>query len=160
MLSKVFFPYIIFLCLFHPNFCYYQPRWKITKNKDMEAKMRPVLNTMTGKSKKIKKSKIQPREEVLGFTPKKNIFSNLFLVVPLVFLSSTAVGVTYYSISHSWELSTSLFYTIQVLLGCMYGVPYESEVPDQAFTLALNIWGSTILVSILPLLPLLCFLPS
>lgn len=45
------------------------------------------------------------------------IQTNIFLLVPLIFFVSLLLGTIFYKVHHKWELSTSFYYSAQVLAG-------------------------------------------
>ena len=50
-------------------------------------------------------------------TIKRKLSTNIFLLVPLIFTVSLLGGTIFYRVHHGWELSTSFYYSSQVLAG-------------------------------------------
>ena len=50
-------------------------------------------------------------------TIERRFLTNIFLLVPLIFSVSLLLGTIFYRVHHGWELSTSFYYSSQVLAG-------------------------------------------
>jgi hypothetical protein len=83
---------------------------------------------------------------------------NIAIVAPTLFLISIIVGFVVYCFSTKWDYSTCLYYSIQVIVGAMYGVPSETSPTSQIFTMILFVWGSLLAAGVLGALGLLHFL--
>lgn len=77
----------------------------------------------------------------------RKIRINIFLLVPLIFVVSLLFGTMFYRIHHGWELSTSFYYSAQVLAGCMYDMPSESDPVSTSFTLIFFLFGSSVMAA-------------
>jgi hypothetical protein len=72
-------------------------------------------------------------------------WTNIYILVPFVFIASAIFGTLFYSIHHGWDVSMSFFYSTQVLLGNNIGIPEETDSVSQAFTLCFFLFGVSIL---------------
>jgi phosphate/sulfate permease len=73
------------------------------------------------------------------------IQTNIFLLVPSVFIVSLLLGTIFYKVHHKWELSTSFYYSAQVLAGCMYDMPTELDPVSNYFSLLYFLFGTTVM---------------
>ena len=73
----------------------------------------------------------------------RGMLSELSILVPFVVLSAIIISTIFYNKYNKWELSTSLYFSCQALVGIMYEVPAEDDRGSQLFTLILYILGST-----------------
>jgi hypothetical protein len=80
-----------------------------------------------------------------SYTQIRDVFKNIFFVSPIIVIVSIFIGTLFYFIVNPWNLATSVYYAIQVLLGCMYGTPVETSWESKYFTLFYYIWGSILL---------------
>ena len=74
----------------------------------------------------------------------KHYLDDLYRLTPLLVLVSVIVAATFYSYTNAWDGPTAVFYAIQVLMGELYGVPFEDKSGSQVFTLVLFLWGNLI----------------
>lgn len=78
--------------------------------------------------------------------PIPNCCMSLLFIVPFIFISSVLLGSLFYCLHEDWDIYTSIFYTTQALLGCMYGVPGTvDDMASNIFTLLIFVYGSTLL---------------
>ena len=47
----------------------------------------------------------------------KKLYTNIFILVPVIFVVSLLFGTLFYRVHHGWELSTSFYFSSQVLAG-------------------------------------------
>src|SRR5205809_614586 len=66
-----------------------------------------------------------------------------------IFGLSFCIGFGFYYFHDRWDLPTSTFYAMQVLLGCNYGVPNETNLVSKWFTLLYYIWGVSLMAGTL-----------
>lgn len=45
------------------------------------------------------------------------LYTNIFILVPVIFIVSLLFGTLFYRVHHGWELSTSFYFSSQVLAG-------------------------------------------
>ena len=83
----------------------------------------------------------------VSFNVKTSWFSNVYLIVPTVYLTSLGAATLFYNAHNNWGIPTSFYYATQVLNGVMYGVPEETNFDSQLFTIGLYLVGSTIIAS-------------
>jgi hypothetical protein len=94
-------------------------------------------------SEVYKPSALKPKK--IASVAKISYIDSLAFIVPSLFGASVGLATVFYTIWHKWQLSTSLFYAIQVLAGAMYGIPEESDSVSQVVTMMLYIWGVSII---------------
>jgi hypothetical protein len=98
----------------------------------------------------VKQVSLKKTNTRINFMGRKGGFiDNLTVVVFLLFGASVGLASVFYSLWHKWQPSTSLFYSIQVITGAMYGIPEVTDSVSQVVTLALYIWGAGIVTSAL-----------
>jgi len=73
--------------------------------------------------------------------------TNIYFVVFATFFLSICFGIVFYSNWHDWQISTSFYYSSQVLLGNMYGIPVELDGFSQVFTLVFFLWGTALIAT-------------
>ena len=52
---------------------------------------------------------------------KRGYWSNIFIIVPIIFTVSLLLGTIFYRIHHGWQLSTAFYFSAQVLAGDQMG---------------------------------------
>lgn len=73
--------------------------------------------------------------------------TNIYFVVFATFFLSICFGIIFYSNWHDWQISTSFYYSSQVLLGNMYGIPVEMDSFSQVFTMIFFLWGTALIAT-------------
>ena len=63
--------------------------------------------------------KDDPKLTLMDRIPKieKQLYTDIFLLVPVIFIVSLLFGTIFYRLHHGWELSTSFYFSAQVLAG-------------------------------------------
>ena len=70
------------------------------------------------------------------------LLENIFFVTPLCLVIAMTIGTAFYMIIEQWDLLTSIFYSVNVLTGCLYTVPGEKTTASKIFTLCLFVTGT------------------
>ena len=70
------------------------------------------------------------------------LLENIFFVTPLCLVIAMSIGTAFYMIIEQWDLLTSIFYSVNVLTGCLYTVPGEKTTASKIFTLCLFVTGT------------------
>ena len=100
----------------------------------------------------------------------RGYWSNIFIIVPIIFTVSLLLGTIFYRIHHGWQLSTAFYFSAQVLAGdqmvnqiyhgrilsgpdhhciyntlsgCMYDMPTETDSISTSFSLMFFLFGSS-----------------
>ncbi len=86
---------------------------------------------------------------------------DLYLFTPILILASVAPAAIFYSYYNGWDAMTSAFFSIQVVMGELYGTPLEASLTSQYVTMSLFMWGNLVSFSLfifktMQLLPLFC----
>jgi hypothetical protein len=74
------------------------------------------------------------------------ILDNIYIVAPLIFFLSLAIGIIFYMYINNWDFLLAYYFAASVLLGALYLVPAESSPYSQIFTQWYFLWGTTLLM--------------
>lgn len=66
----------------------------------------------------------------------------MYFFAPFLFLLSLIPAILFYKFHNEWEWSTSIYFSVQVLFGELFGVPNEPTRSSQYFTLGFFLWGA------------------
>ncbi len=72
---------------------------------------------------------------------------DLYLFTPILILASVAPAAIFYSYYNGWDAVTSAFFSIQVIMGELYGTPLEESLTSQYVTMSLFMWGNLVSLS-------------
>ena len=66
---------------------------------------------------------------------------NIFFVAPIIYIISIFTSFTVLYWYNGWDAYTTIFYSTQNLLGCLYGVPDYPNPSSKFLTLIIYLWG-------------------
>lgn len=87
-----------------------------------------------------------PKKKSSMFTSALHWMDNIYIIAPMIFAASLAVGIVFYMYANDWDFALAYYFAASVLLGALYLVPSEPSPYSTIFTQWYFLWGTTLIM--------------